>query len=178
MNNRVKGKVSRINFRKLATLGVVAVIATSSYSGMKALQEYHIIYWLPQYFKDNSFERNKTLSYDYLKDCKFIEIEDKDGVAQGIYIVKIKIVPKDIIWGQHIMYVDVITGNKVYDNVDNGDFENRSLVDSRSLVNYLYETDNIKLFYTEEELIDIRHEIYMKVLDERFSVRQSNAKKS
>jgi len=142
-----KGKINNINKKILA--GALAMTLVMVPMSGCALEEY--VKFEYSVSEDGEYESSGKVDYELLKKYEFIVIENKTYETQEFYICEY--VPT------YIGRVNVkLLSDQSYINVFNNktvfkvDTDQRKMIYSETLENYLYSTDNIKKYYTVEDV--------------------------
>lgn len=125
-------------------------------------------------YKENSNDEivaEGTISYDYLKKCYYVEIEDQDYDKTEYYITR-RSIPIVACEDIKCIYEDIVTGKEIFwgKETDSNCYilidvsTNRKIINEIKVEDYLYGSDFIKNSYTVEDVKTILDE--MKKIEE------------
>ena len=143
----------KINKRFIAS-GVALTLLSSVFTGCTA-----------RVFKYTENSNNEiiaegTVSYDYLKNCYYVEIENANYDKIEYYIAHLEV--NYNFYGPNVYkYVNLLNGVEVYRKTTNYEFNdtNRRLISEKKLDEYLYSSDFIKQTYTVDDVKKILNDI-------------------
>ena len=152
-----KGTVKKIN-KKLVS-GLLALTLTTT--GLSGCVQYNNFDYSVN--EQGEYQVSGVVDYELFKNYRFIVIENEKNNMNEFYICKAKHFTPT--YGRHYyVYIDVFNNQKVFN--ENKIDDMRDLVTFETLENYLYETDNIKEFYTIDDIKQIFNEMKANYLKE------------
>lgn len=152
-----KGTVKNIN-KKLVSGLLVLTLTTTGLAG--CVQYNNFDYSVTE---QGEYQVSGVIDYELFKNYRFIVIENKENNTNEFYICKAKhIIPT---YTRHYyVYFNVFNNEKVFD--ENKADGTRNLICFATLENYLYATNNIKKYYTIDDIEQIFNEMKENYLNE------------
>ena len=102
---------------------------------------------------NNEIIAEGTVSYDYLKNCYYLEIKNPDYDKIEYYIAYLEV--NYNVYGPNVYkYINLLNGVEVYRKTTNDEFNgtNRRIISEKKLDEYLYSSDFIKSTYTLDDV--------------------------